>query len=250
MEDDKWITAVALGHLGDALDQIQTNTEVNEASLDDLSTLNKIMENLRDKHYFHATELVKGLETDIFDKELLNKEIDLLKEASRAIDKHKPARAIEILNEVSSSLTQAEKYSLLGTANVYSNQNQEAMQNLKTALEYDPKHFRAMTNIGNLNLEAGKTEQAIVDYKNALKANDSFSSALHNLGVAYRKKGQIHKSVGFLKQAQRAKNKELKEEARETMKSGENKNAINYIRYFFFGVTAIAIIAIIIRQLI
>ncbi len=249
MEDDKWITAVALRQLGDALEQIQSKTEVSETTLEDLDILNKVMENLRDKHYFHASELINRLETDIVDKGQLKNEIDLLKEASRAINSHKPAKAIELLGGIGSSLTQAEKYTLLGTANVYSNQNEQAMQNLKKAIAYDPKHFRAMTNIGNLNLEANKIEQAIVDYQNALKINDASSSALHNLGVAYRKKGQITKSVNYLKQAQRAKNKELKEEARETMKSGENKKAMKYVRYFFFAITALAIIAIAIRQL-
>ncbi len=249
MEDDKWITAVALGQLGDALEQIQNKTEVSESTLDDLAVLNKVMENLRNKHYFHAGELINRLETDIVDKGQLKNEIDLLKEASRAINSHKPAKAIELLGGLGSSLTQAERYTLLGTANVYSNQNEQAMQNLKKAIDYDPKHFRALTNIGNLNLEANKIEQAIVDYQNALKINDASSSALHNLGVAYRKKGQITKSVGYLKRAQKAKNKELKEEARETMKSGDNKTAIKYIRLFAIGITVLALIAIILRQL-
>lgn len=247
--EDKWIQAIAVGKTGDALEQIQDKTEISESSLSDLNRLSKIMANLREKHYFHAMELLKFLETDIIDREQLKNEIGILNQANKVINKHEPAKAIELLGGVGSSLLQAEKYTLLGTANVYSNQNTQAMQNFTKALDFDPKHFRAMTNIGNLQLEAESVDLAIANYENALKINDSSSSALHNLGVAYRKKGKLTKSVNYLKKAQRAKNKELKEEARETIKSGENKKAIKYIRYFMIGVTVLAITAILIRQL-
>jgi len=249
MSNENWIESLALGQTGEALSKLQKKHEVNEKSLDDLSELAKIMANLREKHYFHAGQLLNNLQTDIVDKDELAKEIELLKQANKAINKHKPKEAIKLLEGVGSSLLKAEKLTLEGTANVYSVENSQAMQNFKTALEYDPRHFRALTNIGNLNLEAGNIEQAISNYENALKINDSFSSALHNLGVAYRKQGKLNKSVKYLKKAQRAKNKELKAEARESMKAGENKKVMRYLRYFAIGLTLLAVITILIRQL-
>jgi len=97
----------------------------------------------------------------------------------------------------------AEAWATLGLIQIMRGQREEARQAFEAALQADPRHFRAKTNLANLALEAGQTDEAIRLYQEVLKLNPEYALAHHNLGAAYRKKGQIDKAVYHIKQGQR-----------------------------------------------
>lgn len=248
MNQQMWLSEVAKGQLV-AAQEILDNSEndnqnySSETIFSDLKTLKSVFSYLREKRYFLARQMADDIETSIVDKEKLKVQIDELKLADKYINSQKPEDAEKLLLGMGSSPVEAEKLTLLGTTYVYLDNLDKAKHNLQEALSYDPKHFRAITNLANLNLEANHLDDAIAGYQQALSINDSFSGALHNLAVAYRKKGQLNQSVSYLKKAQRAKNRELRDEAKESLKSGENKKALKIIikTVVFISVIAIGI---------
>ncbi len=97
----------------------------------------------------------------------------------------------------------AEAWTALGVLRIRQGDRAGAQQAFAAALQLDPGHYRAKTNLANLALEAGQTDEAIRLYQEVLKQNPEYALAHHNLGAAYRKKGQIDKAVHHIKQAQR-----------------------------------------------
>lgn len=97
----------------------------------------------------------------------------------------------------------AEAWAVLGLVHIARGERAQAQRAFEAALEADPSHFRAKTNLANLALEAGQTDEAIRLYQEVLRLNPEYALAHHNLGAAYRKKGQIDKAVYHIKQGQR-----------------------------------------------
>lgn len=97
----------------------------------------------------------------------------------------------------------AEAWAVLGLVHIARGDRVQAQRAFEAALEADPRHFRAKTNLANLALEAGQTDEAIRLYQEVLRLNPEYALAHHNLGAAYRKKGQLDKSVYHIKQGQR-----------------------------------------------
>ncbi len=73
----------------------------------------------------------------------------------------------------------------------------------KRALEADPKHHRALTNLGNIELERGEVAQAIARYREAIKLSPEYATAHNNLAAALRRSGKLSESVAALKRSQR-----------------------------------------------
>jgi tetratricopeptide (TPR) repeat protein len=76
-------------------------------------------------------------------------------------------------------------------------------EHFKRALEADPKHHRALTNLGNIELERGEIAQAIERYREAIKLSPDYATAHNNLAAALRRSGKLSESVAALKRAQR-----------------------------------------------
>ncbi|MFC4425389.1 tetratricopeptide repeat protein [Deinococcus navajonensis] len=74
---------------------------------------------------------------------------------------------------------------------------------LEEALQADPKHYRALTNLGNLDLEAGNAAQAEQHYRQVIALNPDYDGGHHNLGVALRRQGRIGESVAAIRRGQR-----------------------------------------------
>src|SRR5690606_30871836 len=112
-----------------------------------------------------------------------------------------------------------------GTALIYRGEFEQAGELFARALDLDPQHFRALTNLGNVALEQGQVDDAITHYEAAIKLNDGFANAHHNLGVAYRRKGQVGKSVKSLRRAQRVTQRHETAEARESFSRWSSGNS-------------------------
>ncbi|CAN5701915.1 tetratricopeptide repeat protein [soil metagenome] len=157
----------------------------------------------------------------------IDADVEALREASLALDAREPEQAREHLQRVDGSGFPAETATLMGTLAIFEGEPAQARERFEAALELDPNHYRALTNLGNLKLEEGDVDGAIEAYERAIRLNDGFANAHHNLGVAYRRKGQVAKSVSALRRAQREGNRRDAEDARSRFGSKGGRRAGN-----------------------
>jgi tetratricopeptide (TPR) repeat protein len=107
----------------------------------------------------------------------------------------------------------------------------------RRALEADPKHHRALTNLGNIELERGEIAQAIERYREAIKLSPDYATAHNNLAAALRRTGKVGESVAALKRAQRLTVKQVSTSTRDsTNVSGGVQSMLKslqnpYVRY-------------------
>jgi tetratricopeptide (TPR) repeat protein len=241
-ETTNWQQALERGNASDALRFYVDSAEGNEEVESNLENLVSMQNVLREKNPAKARQYLT-LDAPTLDwlKQLfqqLDTELQTLEQATKELERHKPDETLELLNNVQHPLLRAEVETLRGTALIYHNKTSEAKQAFETALELDPQHYRAITNLGNLALEGDNIDEAITRYEQALKLNENFANAHHNLAVAYRKKGMVSKSVSQLKKAQRVSQQKMREEARGILK---NTQAAKYIRWVVIAVVALVV---------
>jgi len=238
-----WQELLAQGQASRALQHYRLSESPDGDTFEALKTLATLQSNLREKGYSKARKTLAELETrpDLLDWQLLEAELESLELGAKAFDARQPEQGLAAITDISSPLLRGETETLIGTASVLMNEITEARAHFEEAMRHDPRHYRAITNLGNLALEAGKVDEAIEAYEQALKLNDDFANAHHNLGVAYRRKGQVNKSVRYLRKAQNATQKQVREEARDTFRSGGAKQFAKYGRWFAYGLAAILV---------
>lgn len=98
-------------------------------------------------------------------------------------------------------LTKAEAENQMGVLAAITEQPSEARGHFQAALSADPRHYRAMTNLGNLELEAGNLQAAETRYREVIRLNPEYSVVYNNLAAVMRKLGKRSESVTFLKKA-------------------------------------------------
>jgi tetratricopeptide (TPR) repeat protein len=245
MEDNQqtninWQDVLNKGNASEASRLYVLDDNSAEATRDNLELLVQLQRSLREKNVSKAKQVLSKFETTLeWGKTLianLQPQLALLEEATTSLEKHDPDKTLERLASINEPLLLAEVETLRGTALIYHNKTSEAKQAFEKALELDPQHYRAMTNLGNLALEANSTDEAITLYERALKLNETFANAHHNLAVAYRKKGQVSKSVSELKKAQRVNQQKMREEARGFLKSSQTSK---YLRWLLYAAAAL-----------
>ncbi len=212
-----------------------------------LEDLANVMSLVRSKSFNRAERILQRLEErgDWFNWDAFEADLARIREASAHIDERNLDEAKALLGQVGMSMFAAEVANMRGTARIFSGDLDEARMDFETALELDPQHYRAMTNLGNAALEAGELDEAIAYYERALRLNGDFPNAHHNLGVAWRKKGKIAKSIGSLKSGQRAQQRYEQAEAREQLgRMGRNfggSNSRKYAKWLMYAVVAIGV---------
>jgi tetratricopeptide (TPR) repeat protein len=235
---ENWKNALQQGHAEEALKRYQQTDNSDAATREMLESLATMQTLLREKNvskikslsFQNVPQWAKALVDD------LTPQLATLAEAQKCLDRHQAEKVLELLNDVQHPLLLAEVETLRGTALIYDNDTFGAKAAFEKALSYDPKHYRAITNLGNLSLEANHLDQAISFYERALKLNEHFANAHHNLAVAYRKKGEVGKSVKALKQAQRVSQQNLRQEARGILRSPQTTK---YLRWVFLALAAL-----------
>ncbi len=133
---------------------------------------------------------------------LLPKETPFTGELSKFLDDLKEERLEPWLSSGPAFL-RAEAWVRKGAHLAEAGEKEAAREAFERALALDPRHPRAIVNLGNLELEAGRVEAAILRYQEALKIDEELADAHHNLAAAYKKKGDIDRMVRHLKRAQR-----------------------------------------------
>ncbi|MEX2541289.1 MAG: tetratricopeptide repeat protein [Trueperaceae bacterium] len=211
-----------------------------------LSALADIVEFVREKSWPRASRRLQRLEEKppLVDWTALEAELDRLAESSRSLDRMEPEEAMALLEGEAVAWFPAEAANLQGTARIYSGDPEAARQDFRRAVELDPRHYRALTNLGNAALEAGEVDEAIACYERALAVNDDFANAHHNLGVAYRRKGQVGRSVRQLRRAQRVQQRSERERAREGLGEGPGKGGLKILRWVLYALVALTLVAI------
>ena len=236
-ESQSWETLLGRGQAREAL-AVYLNTTEPEASVrEDLRALVNLRVALREKDWAKASGYAQAITALDLDTVALEQDLAILQAAGKQLDKHRPDE-VKSLSNIRSPLLQAEVCTLRGTAAIYDNDTAEAKRLFEAALENDPHHYRALTNLGNLALESGDTDAAIAAYEKALKLNDTFANAHHNLGVAYRRKGQLNKSVRSLRKAQGVAQRQMRESTRESLKE-VNPGVKRSLRWVLYAVLAV-----------
>ncbi len=207
-----------------------------------LEDLAGLMALLRSKSFNRAKRHLDSIEDRFagFDWEALTAQFDALREASGHLDERQPDEALERLQSVDLPIYQAEVRNMRGTAFIFTGDTEAARAEFEATLELDPRHYRALTNMGNAALEAGDHDAAIALYERAIALNADFPNAHHNLGVAWRKKGNISRSIRSLKAGQRAQSRFDQKEARERLGSfgnrgGSGTNRNKYLKWVLYA---------------
>jgi tetratricopeptide (TPR) repeat protein len=129
------------------------------------------------------------------------------------------------LSRVSHILTKAEAENQLGVLAAIIENREAARGHFQAALSHDPRHYRAMTNLGNLELEAGHFLEAETRYREVIRLNPDYSVVYNNLAAAMKKQGKRNEAVTLLKKAQSLSVRELRGDTK-GMAVGRQKNPI------------------------
>lgn len=199
---------------------------------------------IRGKAWARAQRRLERLEARpaLIDWAALERELAWLREGSEALDRRETAEALETLDGHEVDLLEAERETQVGTALILDGRPQEAQARFERALALDPKHHRALTNMGNVALEEERVDEAIELYQRAIELDEGFANAHHNLGVAYRRKGMMGKSVRALRRAQRVHRQGDREAAREGLKRVGGGKGGQRLGWLLWGAAAAAIL--------
>lgn len=236
---------VADGRLSDALSTELASAQPDERVLGLLEGLGELQVFLRAKQYDRANALADRLKTDL--EPVLpgfKTQTSLLAESGAKLERGEAEAVLALLERVTLPLLSAEADTQRGTAQVYLGDAKTAEAAFRAAAEGDPKHYRALTNLGNVLLEAGRTDEAIELYERAVRLNEGFANAHHNLGVAYRRKGQVSKSVAAIRKAQRVSRQRDRDDARGSVKAlagGLRGRSGRYLRWVLYGGAAVGL---------
>lgn len=208
-----------------------------------LERLTDLRAQLRAKAWAQAQRLADALSADSTLDTLpnLSAEVAQLTASGRQLERGEAQRALELLAGVRLPLLRAETETQRGTALVFLGDPEAAVRAFKEAVSLDPRHYRALTNLGNVALEQGETDEAITHYEAALKLNENFANAHHNLGVAYRRKGEINKSVAAIRRAQRVSKQHDREEARAVLKTFGGARRGTYLKWLLYALAAVGV---------
>lgn len=244
-----WKSLLADGLIEDALLSYKVQDALDRDTLSSLETLTALRSALREKLWSKALKIVDREDNPvpIVNWRRLKEDLELLKTNAENLDKRKIEEALDSLKQMNNPVLESEIHTLRGTALIFLNETNDAKLAFERAVELDPRHFRAITNLGNLALEANQIDDAISAYEKALRLNEGFSNAQHNLGVAYRKKGQVSKSVRYLRKAQSSSQRQQREEARANINTN-NPQVIRALKWLGYGVLALIVFFILRSQ--
>ena len=239
-EAGKWQEHLQAGRLAEALSAQLASPQPDARVTELLEGLTELRGFLRAKQWERAKRVADTLTPDATLPQL-STEVTQLGQSGKHLERGEAEEALTLLEGVRLPLLRAEAETQRGTAQVFLGDAEAAERAFKDALSHDPRHYRALTNLGNVALEQGRTDDAIIHYREALALNENFSNAHHNLGVAYRRKGLVNKSVASIRRAQRVSQQREREEARGALKALRSSRGGKYLRRLLYGLAAAGI---------
>ena len=239
-EAGNWQEHLQAGRLAEALSAQLAAPQPDARVTELLEGLTELRGFLRAKQWERARKAAEALASESSLPQL-GTEVAQLGQSGKHLERGEAEEALALLEGVHLPLLRAEAETQRGTAQVFLGDAEAAERAFKDALSHDPRHYRALTNLGNVALEQGRTDDAITHYREALALNENFSNAHHNLGVAYRRKGQVNKSVASIRRAQRVSQQREREEARGALKALRSGGGGKYLRWLLYGLAAAGI---------
>ncbi|HLR47312.1 MAG TPA: tetratricopeptide repeat protein [Deinococcales bacterium] len=239
-----WRDRLARGELEGALSAYVRFGPEEPGVRETLEDLHSVLSFVKAKAFGRAERLLDGIEerADWFDWEEFTSSFAAVRQAVSALDEREPEQVEQHLTGADHPFFVAEKANIRGTALIFAGEFEQARAFFEQALEVDPGHYRALTNLGNAALESGDPDGAIEYYQQAITLNADFPNAHHNLGVAWRKKGKIGKSIASLKAGQKAQQRFEQAEAREQLGSMTRRfrggTAGKYLKWLLWGALA------------
>ncbi|MFN3266960.1 MAG: tetratricopeptide repeat protein [Deinococcales bacterium] len=122
----------------------------------------------------------------------------------------------DALQKATHILTKAEAENQMGVLAAILEQRDAARSHFQAALANDPRHYRAMTNLGNLELEAGHLQEAESRYREVIRLNSDYSVVYNNLAAVMKKQGKRSEAVTMLKKAQSLSVREMRGDTKGT----------------------------------
>lgn len=242
-----WRDRLAVGELEAALGNYLKFGPEEPGVQETLEDLHAILALVKAKAWARAERAFARLEDrpDWFDWHGFTDSFDALRDAVASLDEREAEKVEAFLERCHHPLFQAEVANVRGTALIFKGEFDSARSEFDQALAIDPKHYRAVTNLGNASLEAGDLDAAIEFYQKAINLNSDFANAHHNLGVAWRKKGNIAKSIAALKAGQKAQQRFEQAEAREQLgkmtRGVTQGNSGKYLKWAAYGIVAVGV---------
>ncbi|WP_291431318.1 tetratricopeptide repeat protein [Deinococcus sp.] len=154
-----------------------------------------------------------------------------------------PAELAALLHgALAGPLTRAEALNMQGILHAVSGEAEQARALLNAAMQADPGHYRALTNLGNLDMDAGQFAQAEAVYRRVLVLNPEYDGGHHNLGVALRRQGRVGEGVRSIRRGQQLSMKRSKEDTNAEMKEQFAQNpAMKALRWVLLAVVALIV---------
>ncbi|CAM3193795.1 tetratricopeptide repeat protein [Deinococcus deserti] len=144
---------------------------------------------------------------------------------------------------LSHPLTRAEALNMQGILSALMGDAIQGRLRLEEALQADPKHYRALTNLGNLDLEAGDVVSAERRYREVIALNPDYDGGHHNLGVALRRQGKVSESVAAIRRGQRLSVKRSQEDTRADIKEQYARSPVlRNMRWIILVVLVLAVV--------
>jgi tetratricopeptide (TPR) repeat protein len=243
LPQDSWQESLMQGRLTEAHKYYILQDNPDPEILRALDTLTEIEILIRGRSLNQSLRKLNRLESppDLLDWDELKNQLNSLKTSGAALDRRRPEDALKELEGVTFSFLEAEVQTQRGTALIFMKDSDGATEAFREALNLDPKHYRALTNLGNIALEQNRIDEAIESYEGALRLNGDFGNAHHNLGVAYRRKGQVRKSVRSLKKAQRVDGRVDREEARASLNKSSRTKGLKLLRWLAYAIILVVV---------
>ncbi|GAA0520079.1 tetratricopeptide repeat protein [Deinococcus depolymerans] len=152
------------------------------------------------------------------------------------------AMAAALAGALALPATRAEALNQQGVLLAVLGEPDRAREVLEAALQADPGHYRALTNLGNLDMEAGRYAQAEAIYRRVLILNPEYDGGHHNLGVALRRQGRVAEGVRSIRQGQRLSMKRSKTDTEAEMKEQFARSpAMRNLRWVLLAVAALIV---------
>tara|TARA_B100000212_G_scaffold341810_1_gene326181 strand:- start:5972 stop:7357 length:1386 start_codon:yes stop_codon:yes gene_type:complete len=92
-------------------------------------------------------------------------------------------------------------FDILGLANTFLQNNENAIRNFKKALEINPNFFQSLNNLGNLMFDLKRFDDALDNYKRALTNSSKNKEIYNNIANVYSEIGQIDDAIKNFKKA-------------------------------------------------
>lgn len=102
---------------------------------------------------------------------------------------------IELRSAVQIAPNSAEVRNGLGFVLIASRQFDEAIESFREALRLKPTHRRARINLGNALADTGRVEEAMREFRTALRFRPKYSEARLNLGNALLSQGRVDEAI-------------------------------------------------------